>query len=39
MACWIFKKRPNNNFEIIYMYVYLLLYQSLYDITNPIGRN
>ena len=30
-AKWQFKK--------IYMYVYLILYQSLYDITNPIGHN
>ena len=34
------KKRPNDNLKrFTYMYLYLLLYQFLYDLTNPIGRN
>ena len=34
------KKWPNDNLKrFTYMYLYLLLYQFLYDLTNPIGRN
>ena len=33
------KKAAKWQFKKIYMYAYLLLYQSLYDITNPIGHN
>ena len=34
------KKRPNDNLKrFTYMYQYLLLYQFLYHLTNPIGCN
>ena len=37
MASCNFKKRPNDNFKKFACIFNLLLHQSLYDLTNPIG--
>ena len=39
MASCNFKKRPNDNFKKFACIFNLLLHQSLYDLTNPIGGN